>query len=427
MYLSQYVQVCPLPDSDDLLLSSLLTSAAIVVSPSVLLDLENNTLDPECARVLATEGILVADLGEERQQAVDLHRSLNNLRRIMKVAVVVNLDCNFRCLYCYEGQQKNKQYMTEETIDQLVRFLAGKMAGDVDKLVLNFYGGEPLLSTSIIARISEELQGIADQNGVDFEITLVSNGSLLTRPTVERLSEVGLKRAKITLDGPADNHNIFRPFKNGQPSFRAIVNNIRACCDLVEITIGGNYTAQNYTRFGELFAELAREGLDASNLAHLQFAPVLQVEDKDSTFCAGCASINEPWMADAVLLMQQEALAHGFVTPPFLPAMCMVETENGLTVNWNGDLYKCIAMVGHQDYVCGHVNNQGINVDKYHLSHWSAHDECLACQYLPLCYGGCRYSSFQRHGNMVKVDCRKPHYDRVMQRLIVQHYLHGQG
>lgn len=32
-------------------------------------------------------------------------------------------DCNMKCIYCYEGNEKKKMYMNEETIDKAIEFL----------------------------------------------------------------------------------------------------------------------------------------------------------------------------------------------------------------------------------------------------------------------------------------------------------------
>jgi sulfatase maturation enzyme AslB (radical SAM superfamily) len=76
----------------------------------------------------------------------------------MNVSVIVNLHCNFRCRYCYEGNQKGSSFMSEETADQLISFIKKRFQPDMTRLTLDFYGGEPLLSVNLIRHIAGSLQ-----------------------------------------------------------------------------------------------------------------------------------------------------------------------------------------------------------------------------------------------------------------------------
>jgi uncharacterized protein len=57
---------------------------------------------------------------------------------------------------------------------------------------------------------------------------------------------------------------------------------------------------------------------------------------------------------------------------------------------------------------------------QYHLGHWKKEDKCLDCEYLPLCFGGCRYAQLQRHGEMSKIDCMKNYFDSSLETMLSQ-------
>ena len=98
----------------------------------------------------------------------------------------------------------------------------------------------------LILEIAGPLKAFVEEQGGEFRFSLVTNGSLLTREMVEKLTPAGLYAAKVTVDGPPDEHNRLRPFKSGAPSFDVILDNVRACCDLIRIGFGGNYTRDNF-------------------------------------------------------------------------------------------------------------------------------------------------------------------------------------
>lgn len=52
-----------------------------------------------------------------------------------------------KCIYCYEGNEKKKMYMNEETIDKAIEFLMTRAKELKDKRMnIEFHGGEPLLA-----------------------------------------------------------------------------------------------------------------------------------------------------------------------------------------------------------------------------------------------------------------------------------------
>ena len=56
-------------------------------------------------------------------------RRLNNNNSCLNITVVMNLDCNFACTYCYEGEMKGKLYMSDETAGRLTDFIKEKVIG----------------------------------------------------------------------------------------------------------------------------------------------------------------------------------------------------------------------------------------------------------------------------------------------------------
>jgi len=63
------------------------------------------------------------------------------------------------------------------------------------------------------------------------------------------------------MDGPAANHNQYRSFKSGTPSFDTIVANLKEVCGLTRIALHGNYDQDNYRSFPDLLDDLPALGL----------------------------------------------------------------------------------------------------------------------------------------------------------------------
>jgi uncharacterized protein len=432
MNLSRYARIFPWPDDAELrLVYSTRTGAKALVPAAILAAIEGGGLDRESEETMRGLGLLVSDREREMAEAADMVRQLNSLRRAMNVSVIVNLHCNFRCRYCYEGSQKGRSFMSAGTADQLIAFIRQRFQPDMTRLTLDFYGGEPLLSAPLIRHIAGSLKPFIESQGAAFEITLVSNGSLLTPRMVERLLQVGLKRAKITVDGPPENHNLFRPYRSGRPSFATIMKNMGECAELIKLGINGNFTKDNYHKFPELFAYLTAYGLTPARVHRLSFSPVIQISDEFSTlFCGGCASCNEKWLTVAAPFLHREIVQRGFRTDEIAPSLCMAEVDNSFVAHYDGTLYQCVAMIGHREYACGDIwSGMKEYRQQYHLDHWRKEEKCRECVYLPLCFGGCRFMAFQRDGHMGNVDCRKAFLDATLEDMLLQdvRYRHGQA
>ena len=423
MFLSRYALIFSwLEDLGLRLVYSTRTSAKALVPAAALAGLATNSIDDESAETLSELGFLVPDLAEERREVFAMVREINRQRTAMNVSVIVNLHCNFRCRYCYEGNQKGSSFMSRETADQFVAFIKKRFQPEMTRLTLDFYGGEPLLSVGLIRYIAGGLKPFIENQGAVFEITLVTNGSLLTPKVVGRLLPLGLKRAKITIDGPPENHNFFRPYRNGKPSFGTIIKNVKQCADLVKIGINGNFTRENSRQFPALFDHLETHHLTPEKIHRLSFSPVLQVNDEFSAgFCGGCASCNEKWLAEAAPFLRQEILNRGYRTDTISPSLCMVDVDNSYVVHYDGSLYQCVALICHEKYACGDIWSGMKDYSRqYHLDHWRQNKECLECSYLPLCFGGCRYMALQREGHMAGVDCQKDFFDNALETFVRQ-------
>lgn len=423
MDVSRFIKIYPgSDDPDTVLIYSTLRGAVLQVSRSVAEALCNGTLEGDEQETMARLGILVPNaLAEQRQMAGYFDWANANARRFTAL-VTLNLDCNLACPYCYEEHFRDKSYMSEATADLLVETILNGPIAAGREVLLDFYGGEALLSIPLIRRIAGPLCDAAIRGGATFSFNLVTNGTLLTRRVVEELLPLGLAGARITIDGPPDIHNIQRPFVSGKGSFDLILNNLKEVCGLLKMQLGGNFTRDNYRRFPELLDIMEREGITPDSLYMVQFSPVIPTagEAGRRDFAMGCACTSEPWLIEASLYLREEILKRGWNTPKPKLAGCMVEFENDLVVAWDGSLYKCPAFMGWDDLKIGTLaDGIGAYRESHNMDVWK-NEECLECPYLPLCFGGCRFLRRLRTGAIDGTDCRKEYLDDALERIVRQ-------
>jgi uncharacterized protein len=423
MHLSRYVKIYPSPgDPETLLLYSTKKGATVLVPAMLLAAINDESVNPSDRETLARLGFLVPDTEAEKKELREAFAEANRLSRKFTAQVLLNLDCNLACTYCYEGGMKGRRYISPETARLLAEMVERDHIFRGKGVELSFYGGEPLMSLDLIVSLSERLKSAAEARGVEYSFNMVTNGTLLTAAIVEKLLPLGFKGAKVTLDGPRENHDRFRPFVSGKGSFDLIVTNVKEVCDLTHIQVGGNYTRENYREFPRLLDFLLAEGLTPGRISLVKFDPVTRSggEFPLPEFNEGCASLDEPWLIEASLFLREEILKRGFHTPRMGPAACVIESCNDLVVNWDGTLFKCPAFLGWKEMSIGTLES---GIRDYTVSHnmdvWKK-EECFGCAYLPLCFGGCRYLKLLRDGRIDDVDCRKAFLDETLETFVRQ-------
>jgi uncharacterized protein len=425
MLLSPFLKIFSLPEKKEArLLFSTKTCALTLLSAEALAAVQAGKGAPEIMDTLARLGMAVADPAGEQQKMGDYLPTVNRLNPNLRASVILGLACNFACVYCYEGSQKGVAAMDDATAEQLIAYLLARFTPEKKRLILDFYGGEPLLYRNRITSLATRLKPLIEARGGTFEFTLVTNGSLLTADVAKELVALGLVSAKITVDGPEENHNRFRPGKDGQGSWAAILAGLKGCCGLFPIFLSGNYTRDNFSRFPELLDSLGAMGLGPESFANVQFYPVMQVNDRfaNPEFSGGCCSMSEPWLVEASLFLREEIMRRGYNFPTLQPAPCMVDLDDAFTVDHDGTIYKCVTLIGHPEFACGDIH-QGIDQgfrETHHLGHWQKEERCRKCGYLPLCFGGCRYMALQREGSMARVDCQKDFLDATLEKMLMQ-------
>ena len=150
-----------------------------------------------------------------------LGRPLRDLR------ISVTDRCNFRCTYCMPREifgrdfefLRRDELLTFEEVARLARLFVQL---GVEKIRLT--GGEPLLRRDL-----ERLVQMLSRIGGLQDLTLTTNGSLLTREKARALKEAGLNRITISLDSLND--EVFRAMNDVDFPVGRVLDAIDAAAD----------------------------------------------------------------------------------------------------------------------------------------------------------------------------------------------------
>jgi uncharacterized protein len=146
-------------------------------------------------------------------------------RRILELIILPTEQCNFRCTYCYEDFEIGQ--MQERTVDAIKALIMARLSG-IKRLVLTWFGGEPLLGKAVVFDLCAFAQRECAKLDVQFSSNMTTNAFGLDRATFARLTELGMTKYQISLDGDEEVHNQTRKLMSGRGTFHKIWGNLLA-------------------------------------------------------------------------------------------------------------------------------------------------------------------------------------------------------
>lgn len=358
-------------------------------------------------------GVLLPDETDE-DRIFDLY--FNQMRfanSILDITLLTTLSCNFACSYCYEGELTHgKKQMSPDTADNTIAWIKARaLENHVSRIEIQYHGGEPLLNIPVIEKVGIELISFCAEKGIKLRCHTVSNGYLLNRETAEKLNAAGVTSVKVTIDGPEDVHNSLRFLKGGGGTFNTIVNNLLEVKEILDISIGGNYTTETAKNIPMLLDGLVEVGLGPEAVKRMGFHPVVpsDLNGKAAAFDTGCIPMDG--LHEDFLKIQEELVKRGFGEHAELKINpCSVVIPTHFTINYDGTVYKCPAVVDRPEFVVGDVADElSYNTEMIRSLGYNTFDnkKCRNCTVLPLCLGGCRFIALARKGIFHDIDCQK--------------------
>lgn len=437
------VLIADFPNPGEYLVFNTFTDSRVIINEQLkaLMDkadrAELSELTAEEREVLAA----LQDLGIMVENGVDEDRELEYWFQRLKfdtttldLTVLTTSACNLGCTYCFEEGINLKGFMQEETCRQVSAWVEAKLDEVRPRVLhLTLFGGEPLLNPGAAGFLSRSLHDLARERGVEHRISLITNGVLLTREIVDELVPLGLKRIKVTLDGDEAAHDSKRRYKNGKGSFQVIMNNLLAIRGKAPISIGGNFDAATKDSIPRLLDHLLELGFTPDDILDITFKPILAPTNRlpvlNNAMDSGHTCTFSEMNVSDILWLREEVERRGFKTKEGIAiGPCCATREHTFTIDPWGNLYKCPALVGREQYMTGSVHDrQGNHQNTRFMTVDLWRDPfCQPCSYRPICGGGCRGSSVTQSGDFGKIACEKRYFDTVALELVKREYLKEQ-
>jgi uncharacterized protein len=440
----------PLENRGDVFLLNTFTDAQLIVSRDVVDLLDRLDRDGARTRVeqetieqLAEHGFVVETREAEQRDLRQFFRDVRESTDMLKVTVLTTLQCNFACDYCIQGDHgdynKSAAKMSMETAARVGEWIERRVdAIAPSRLLLTFFGGEPLLNLPVLYYLAERLHRSCTARGVQLALNIITNGLLLSRELVERLNPLGLNGIKITLDGDRDAHNRSRPLRGGQGTFDKIIENTRAVAGLTRISVGGNFDADSADSYPALLEYLAAQEF-APKLGRVTFKPVIREKTAQArgvislTAVGGdgkplngacmtsagtgvsrvCDSCN--FVDDKMAFLREETKKHGFSTADGVHmGPCEIHKSHAHTIGPDGSLFACPGFAGEALQSTGHIDDRQEDFRtqaQRNFERLAAWEQCDGCAFIPVCAGGCTVAAHNELGDMHAPNCHKTSFE----------------
>ena len=311
-------------------------------------------------------------------------------RQFSSYTIMTTSACNARCFYCVE-EGWHAQTMSEDTVEQTIAFIL-RTRDPSRRTHLSWFGGEPLLASHVIERISAALT----QQQIDFDASMVSNGILIQDDLLQKmLGPWRVRRIQITLDGDEKEYHARKQYLAPYPSaYQTILGIIRKLSETpIQTILRCNVDHNNVDTLGTLIDDLAAA---VPNKKHVYpyFTPLFAERSSQ-----GHAELFRRCMEAKELARQR-----GFSYAPHSPlhkmrySLCRAENPFGCTmIAPDGLLYNCDFF--QPGTASGNVR-EGITRPDYLQSFAlpePAAARCRDCTFLPHCttFSRCPYKLAQ--------------------------------
>lgn len=350
---------------------------------------------PEFYDFLVEKGFLIENEIDQFQELKDLSHRIDNKDTNFHLIINPTMNCNFKCWYCYETHIKDSK-MDSLTQDKIISFVKKtvKENPQIQHFSISFFGGEPMLYFDKVIRpiLAEAVPFLKSEN-ITFQAGMTTNGLLFDQNKIDFSKEHSLDGFQITLDGDKDQHDKIRFISEGRGSFDKIVDNIFLIArNNLKTYVRVNCSADTLAgiplileKFNELDPELKKN-------VDFDFHKVWQVQE----------DIEDPLMRYRVLFRENGFKVRGGIYDTLVNS-CYADKRNHVTINYNGEIFKCTARDFKSDSVEGQLNNDGTIVwnEKYEkrLNSKFRNKPCESCKIFPICGGGCSQQALE-HENV---------------------------
>lgn len=330
-------------------------------------------------------------------------------RNLRALCLNITHRCNLACTYCFAERltEENAVSMTPEVVKKSFDFLF-ENSGDVRRLQVDFFGGEPLLAWDRVGEGIEYARSLEKKYDKYVLFTLTTNGTLLTDEIIDFLKNNNVSLI-LSLDGEEKIHDFHRRYRSGKGSFDIVLNNIKKVKQRLrksDFYIRGTFTSQTPDILSIL------QFYNEAGFYNVSLEPVSTMDKTDYSLDEShLESLLASYREAAKWMLGKEMSFFHFNLEMDNP-LCLTRRITGcgagveyVAVDPKGDIYPCHQFIENEEFKIGSIYT-GINnpemVNDFCKSTFYEKSLCNDCWARFYCGGGCHYQQFSATGSIKK-------------------------
>ena len=370
--------------------------------------LQNGECSEELERELIDKKIFLSYEGEDEQIISRLRQNAPQ-PDVNLAYFILSEHCNLACKYCFVGSDacgqgiSSTKDMTPEIAEKALDVCARQLeqsSEDYTEYESNiiFFGGEPLLKFDVLEYVARRVKELSESRPVlrNTSLAVITNGTLLNEERILKLDAMGVA-VSISIDGFTEQANSMRVDKQGNETFERVVQVLETYKRLevdppsLSVTLTER-TIEDLPSMLKLVGDYGVRGFGYNVL--------LKREDEDGGEYYEAASqfiidsflaLREHGVYEDRIMRKLNAFAHSRVHF----SDCGATSGGQILFAPDGRIGICQGLMSEsENYVADIWDDDFIANEHPAWKAWSGltaihNDECLSCEALGICGGGC--------------------------------------
>jgi len=317
----------------------------------------------------------------------------------LRLTIVPTMACNLHCSYCFQQDFAPSKTMRPEIERGIVEFVRRK-SEDSKALVVQWFGGEPLLRFKRIVAMTEAFQRICADRNMRYHAEMLTNGVLLTPEIIASLPKLAVRAIQIPLDGDVETYARRKgiTLERAKAYHEFLVEYMQSLVDATgSVTIRINVDRDNPSAGYDVVRMFKRKGCcDPRIDFRLGF-----LNNRDGIVdCIPHDCFSSTEFADKEadfrrFLIEQGFRVYGDPGPRKYP--CAAPLRHNFTIDPVGRIGKCVPATGTNESVYSRIypddiertmrETNGPDVPYFDFDPYAS--ACRDCELLPICLGSC--------------------------------------
>lgn len=359
----------------------------------------------------------------EDNKVLDFVRSRIPAPAINVCYFIMSEQCNLACKYCFLGNndaKKRKSFslenMSKETADKAIEFFIRqiKLSGldsDDNSPVVIFYGGEPLMNYEVLEHVAKKFNNLRNTEKCikNIQLSMVTNGLLLTKERALRLKELGVAIA-ISVDGFTEKANSMRVDTAGNVVYTRILKTLDMCKEIgIDVSLSVTLSEETIKNTQDILDLIEKYGIKS-------FGFNIMMSDENFVVPQSYNEAAAQFIIDEFIELRKRGIYEdrimrklkAFSKSKIYFSDCAATGGGQIVIAPNGQVGICHGCLHNKQFFITTVNDRNFDASKNsYFIEWSQltpvnKDECLDCPALGICGGGCPINAMHlKKGNTI--------------------------